>query len=76
MKTLTKILALLSFTLLISCSISQKPDVSTQPSIPGEIQPSIPEPEKRGIIYRFFHPEIMEGRPLWQKFMFWAGPGH
>lgn len=29
-----------------------------------------------GIIWRIFHPRVMAGRPLWQKSLYWVGPGH
>ena len=29
-----------------------------------------------GTIWRVFHPRVIAGRPLWQKTLYWVGPGH
>jgi hypothetical protein len=29
-----------------------------------------------GTIWKIFHPTVIAGRPLWQKSLYWIGPGH
>lgn len=32
--------------------------------------------KNHGVIWRIFHPRVIAGRPLWQKALYWIGPGH
>jgi hypothetical protein len=77
------LLLLLGHVLLLSgcSSVEQgKPQTaapkSTAPNAAASAHAPDNERDAHGAIWKFFHPEYLEGVPVWGKVLYWAGPGH
>ena len=61
---------LILLVLTTTCVVPEKKEITNFGPKEKEIE------TKHGMIYNFFHPAYLEGKPLWSKILFWAGPGH